>query len=301
MEKKLSLTVTSAILLLLNACGVAVVPGSGKIVKETRDVSNYSQVVFSAPGELTIEQNGHEGLVIEADDNLLGYIRTRVQGDVLYIYAEPNIIHLYPSKPIRYTLDVTALTHVTLNGSGVIRSNELIASNLDFDLNGSGDISVAAVKSQFTTLGLDGSGEYRLGSFITGQFTLSLDGSGDITMQEFVAKTANLGIAGSGKLAVADVIADSLDVKISGSGDSTLSGQVNQQAITIHSSGHYSASNLQSQVATVKITGSGNSKIWVTDELDITITGSGDLTYRGEPVLTQNVTGSGNITSLARQ
>ena len=301
MEKKLSLTVTSTILLLLNACGVAVVPGSGKIVKETRDVSNYSQVVFSAPGELTIQQNGYEGLVIEADDNLLGYIRTRVQGNVLYIYEEPDIIHLYPSKPIRYTLDVTALTYVTLNGSGVIRSNELIASNLDFDLNGSGDIMVAAVKSQSTTLDLDGSGEYRLGSFITGQFALSLDGSGDITMQEVVAKTADLSIDGSGKLVMADVIADTLRMRIDGSGDSTLSGEVKHQAITIHGSGSYDAGNLQSQVTTAKVIGSGDSRVWVTDELDITITGSGDIIYRGEPALTQTVTGSGNVASLVRQ
>jgi hypothetical protein len=301
MKTKLSLTVTSAVLLLLNACGVAVVPGSGKIVKETRDVSNYSQIVFSAPGELTIEQNGREGLVIEADDNLLGYIRTRVQGDVLYIYAEPDIIQMYPSKPIRYTLDAVTLTRIALDGSGDIRSGELIASNLDFDLNGSGDISVAAVKSQSTTLDLDGSGEYRIGNFMTGQLTLSLDGSGDITMQEVVAKTADLSIDGSGNLVMADVIADTLCMRIDGSGDSTLSGEVKHQAITIHGSGSYNAGNLQSQVTTAKVIGSGDSRVWVTDELDITITGSGDLTYRGEPALTQTVTGSGDVTSLARQ
>jgi hypothetical protein len=55
MKTKLSLTVASAILLLLSACGMAVVSGSGNIVEEVRDVRGYSQVVFSAPGELTIE------------------------------------------------------------------------------------------------------------------------------------------------------------------------------------------------------------------------------------------------------
>ncbi|MBN1453762.1 MAG: DUF2807 domain-containing protein [Anaerolineales bacterium] len=301
MEKKLSLTVTGAILLLLSACGMAVIPGSGKIVEEVRDVSGYSQIVFSAPGELTIEQNGHEGLTVEADDNLLQYIHTSVQGDVLYIYVEPNVIQLYPSKPIHYTLDVVTLTRVTLNGSGVIRSDELIASNLDFDLNGSGDILIADVKSQNSTLALDGSGEYRFGSFMTSQFTVSVDGSGDIAMQEVIAKTADLEIDGSGKLAMTDVIADTLNVKVDGSGDSTLSGEVNHQAIAIHGSGSYDAGDLQSQVTTVKIIGSGDSKVWATDELNITIAGSGDITYRGKPAVTQTVTGSGNITRLARQ
>ncbi len=301
MKKKLSLTVSSVIVLLLSACGVAVVPGSGEVVQQMRDVSNYSQVVFSAPGELTIEQNGHEGLVIEADDNLLQYIYTNVQGDVLYIYVEPSVIQLYPSKPIRYTLDVATLSRVTQNGSGVIRSDELIASTLDFDLNGSGDILIAAVKSQAAAVYLDGSGTYRFDSLMTNQLTVSLDGSGDIAMQEVIAKTTNVEIDGSGKLVVTDVIADTLSMKIDGSGDSALSGEVNHQAIAIHGSGSYDAGNLQSQVTTVDVIGSGDGRVWVTDDLEITIAGSGNIAYRGDPALTQTVTGSGNLTRLAKQ
>ena len=301
MKNKLSLTVTSVLILLLSACGLAVIPGSGNIVDETRDVQGYSQVVFSAPGELTIEQNGHEGLAIEADDNLLQYIKTRVQGDVLYIFVEPSVAQLYPSQSIRYTLDADTLTRVALSGSGVIRADELIASNLDFDLNGSGEVLIAAVKTQTTTLDLNGSGEYRFGSLITDQFTLSSNGSGDIAMQEVLAKTANLEMAGSGKLAMTDVLADTLNMTIAGSGDSTLKGEVNHQSISIHGSGSYDSQDLQSQAATVKIIGSGDSEIWVTDELNVTITGSGDLMYRGEPSIVQTVTGSGNVTSVARQ
>ena len=301
MKTKRSFTVTSAILLLLSACGMAAVTGSGKIIDETRDVHGYNQIVFSAPGELTIEQNGDEGLVIEADENLLGYIKTHVQANVLYIEVEPDIIQLYPSKPIRYSLDVGMLTHVTLNGSGLILSDELIAPNLDFDLNGSGNIMVTALKSQTTTLDLDGSGEYRFSSLMTGQLTTSLDGSGNIVMKEAFMKKADIEIDGSGTLRMTDVIADTLNMKIDGSGDSTLKGEVNNQAITIHGSGSYDARDLQSQVTTVKIVGSGNSAVWVTDELNITIAGSGDISYRGQPSMTTTITGSGDLIKLARQ
>ena len=91
MKTKFSITVISAISMLLSACGMVIVSGSGKIVDETRNVQGYSRVVFSAPGELTIAQNGREGLVIETDDNLLRYIKTSVQGEILYIYVEPNM------------------------------------------------------------------------------------------------------------------------------------------------------------------------------------------------------------------
>jgi hypothetical protein len=233
MKTKLSFTVTSTILLILSACGMATVPGSGKIVNETRDVHNYSRVVFSAPGELTIDQNGHEGLVIEADDNLLGYIKTSVKGDILYIYVELDILQLYPSQTIRYSLEAGTLTRVSLNGSGVIRSNELIASNLDFDLNGSGDILIDAVKSQNTALDLNGSGAYQIDSLITDQFTASLDGSGDIALKKAILKTADLEIAGSGKLSATDLIADTLSTNMNGSGNCTLNGEVNHQTVAI--------------------------------------------------------------------
>ena len=301
MKTELSFAVASAIAVLLSACGMGVVPGSGEIVNEKRDVRNYSQVVFSAPGDLTIEQNGHEGLAIEADDNLLQYIKTSVQGNVLYISLEPKVIQLYPSKPIRFALNVDVLTSVTLNGSGDVRADELIASHLDFYLNGSGNIFVAALKSQTSKLALDGSGEYRLDSLMTGQLTALLDGSGDILMQEALFKTADIEIDGSGTLRMTDVIADTLNMKIDSSGDSLLKGEVNYQDIAIHGSGSYEARDLQSQVTTVKIIGSGNGNVWVTDEFNINITGSGDITYRGQPAITKTITGSGDLIKVARQ
>jgi Putative auto-transporter adhesin, head GIN domain len=301
MKNKVSITVTSIFVLLLNACGLAIIPGSGKIAEETRDVHGYSQIVFSAPGELTIEQNGRAGLAIEADDNLLQYIKTRVQGGVLSIFIDPEVSQLYPTSPIRYTLGTDALTSVTLNGSGVIRSDELIASHLDFSLNGSGKILIAAVKSQTTALDLNGSGEYRFDSLITDQFRASASGSGNITMEKVIAKSADLKMAGSAKLGMTNILADTLNMTMAGSGDSTLKGEVSHQSIAIHGSGSYDSQDLQSQVATVKIIGSGDSRVWVIDELNVTIMGSGDLIYRGKPSVIQTVTGSGNITSVARQ
>ena len=301
MKTKLSLIVTSIILLLLSACGMTGITGSGKIVEETRDVHAYSQIVFSAPGELTLEQNGYEGLVIEADDNLLGYIQTRVRGNVLFIEVKPDMIRLYPSQPIRYSLDADELTNVTLSGSGDIRSNELIASDLDFDLNGSGRILIDDVKSQATHIDLNGSGEYQLGNLVTGQLTASLNGSGSMLIQEVIAKTAAVGVNGSATLNVTDFVADTLNVMINGSGDSTLAGKVDEQTIAIHGSGSYRARDLESQTTDIKVFGSGDSNIWVTDDLSLTIAGSGDISYHGRPVITTKITGSGDLINLAKQ
>jgi len=301
MKTKLSFIVTSAFLLLLSACGMTAVSGSGNIVEEARNVHGYSQVVFAAPGKLAIEQNGQEGLVIEGDDNLLDYIQTRVQGNVLFIEIKPDLIQLHPSRSIHYSLDVDELTNVTLSGSGDIRADELIASNLDFDLNSSGRILIDDIKSQATRLELNGSGVYQLGNLATGQLTASLNGSGYMLIQEIIAKTATVRINGSATFNGTDLIANTLNVTINGSGDSTLAGKVIEQTIAIHGSGSYRARELQSQMTDVKVTGSGDSFVWATDDLRLTIAGSGDISYHGRPSITTRITGSGDLINLTMQ
>ena len=55
-------------------------PGSGQVVTETREVSNFNAVEFTSFGDLTIQQGERESLTIEAEDNVLREIETVVRG-----------------------------------------------------------------------------------------------------------------------------------------------------------------------------------------------------------------------------
>src|SRR4030095_14010684 len=59
------------------------VKGSGIARQESRQVHDFSEMSLSGSGEVFIEQTGKESLTIEADDNLLPYLETEVQGGAL--------------------------------------------------------------------------------------------------------------------------------------------------------------------------------------------------------------------------
>ena len=94
----------------LTGCGLGAltgggVTGSGNLKTEVRQVSNFSQVDFSAVGTLTIEQTGIEGLSITADDNILPILTSDVSNGVLHLGAKDNQNYT-TEKPITYLLSV---------------------------------------------------------------------------------------------------------------------------------------------------------------------------------------------------
>ncbi len=60
--------------LLITACGLRTIQGSGDVITESRDVSGFDSVSLTGIGRVIITQGDKESLTIEADDNLLEYI-----------------------------------------------------------------------------------------------------------------------------------------------------------------------------------------------------------------------------------
>src|SRR5262245_27179722 len=98
--------------LLVSACGLNLINGSGHVITESLAVSDFTEVDFSGFGELTLVQGESESLTIETDDNLLPYIKTTVsQGTLAIGFDEgPTTPILRPTDSIRYQLTVKTLT-----------------------------------------------------------------------------------------------------------------------------------------------------------------------------------------------
>lgn len=276
--KQLLFPLTAITSLVLSACGMAVIPGSGKIASSNRLVSGYTRLSFAAPGELTITQDGKEALSIEADDNLLPYIHTEVENGMLNIYVTPGISFLQATQTIRYKLSVKTLDQVSLDGSGRIQSADLTSGQFALRLNGSGEIALGNLKVD--SLGFD------------------LNGSGSLNLETLTAKKVRLGMDGSGSASIASLSADEVRATINGSGSYLLKGKAASQTVRTLGSGSYNAQKLESQRVSVTITGSGDSQIWATELLDVSILGSGDLRYQGKPKITQQINGSGSVYSV---
>jgi hypothetical protein len=123
-------------------------------------------------------------------------------------------------------------------------------------------------------------------------------GSGDIQVTGLVnaSKLTNT-ISGSGSISL-EMDAKNYVALISGSGEIKASGKSQNTSITIAGSGDFEGANLNSEIANVKISGSGDIVLTVNKNLDALVSGSGDVKYGGNPSVKYSKSGSGNISKL---
>jgi len=200
-----------AILALLSVvllAGCSVSTGSGQLTSDPRQVSGFSKVEFTGPGELAIEQTGTESLTISAEDNLLPKLTSEVSGGTLILGPESGA-KIINTKPISYSLTVKDLTGLAVSGSGSITMSKLATTALSTSISGS-----AAITASGTADNQD----------------LKISGSARYQAEQLISKSVKVDISGSG---IATVNAsDVLEVQMSGSGTVTYSGdpkRVNQQ------------------------------------------------------------------------
>ena len=243
--------------LLLTACGSE--RGSGNLITEDREVSDFDRVELIGVGELTLTQGGSESLTIEAEDNVMPQIKSEVRNDTLVIGLESDLLdRIEPTKPIKFDLTVKELKGLSLSGSGNINSANLNTEDLDLTLSGSGDIKIA----------------------------------------NLAAEDVEFALSGSGELAIDTFSAEKVEATLSGSGQVELAGQVSEQKIAISGSGEYRAAELESQEAEIEVSGSGDVTVWANERLDVEMNGSGDVDYIGAATVTEDISGSGSVTRL---
>ncbi len=179
------------------------ISGSGKIVSETRQVSGFSNVEVDYPAQVSIKQGAAESLSIEADDNLLQQLRSRVTMGTLYLEnAEPNWgKRVNPSRPVKVTITVKDLRHLGFSSAGSVAIQNLQTDNLSLDVSGAGSITL----DKLNTHSLD----------------CHLDGAGSVTANG-VADALHLSISGVGNFQGSNLSSQSADVQLDGTGNATV-------------------------------------------------------------------------------
>ena len=128
--------------------------------------------------------------------------------------------------------------------------------------------------------------------------TVSIAGSGSI-VGETPIESSSLALenAGSGDIDLAVATSD-LRTSIAGSGTIRVRGTTEDVRIQIAGSGTIDGLDLQTATADIKVTGSGDTRLHVTDRLSAQIMGSGDVEYRGSPSIDTSILGSGSVRSV---
>ncbi len=193
------------------------VTGSGRVTTENRTVSNFHAVTLAGIGEVTVTQGETEGLTVEAEDNLMPYIRTEVQNGTLVIDfgRDGERINVRPTRPIKFNLSVKNLDAVELSGAGRIQSANLKSERLTVHVSGAGDVKVDHLEATDLSSTLSGTGNVDLAGQVKSQ-SLTVSGIGQYRAGDLNSQTAQVKVSGAGGSTV--WASDNLDVHISGAG-----------------------------------------------------------------------------------
>jgi hypothetical protein len=125
---------------------------------------------------------------------------------------------------------------------------------------------------------------------------LQVNGGGKIISENSIAADfMTLGVSGSGSLDV-DLKGNSVKAEVSGNGTLTLRGYASSIDAIISGSGNINGYACALETAKVKLTGSGNCQLTVSNNIDAVVMGSGSVKHKGSTKTAQKkIYGSGSI------
>ena len=213
--------------LALPACNarVRVIQGSGNVITETRQVSNFDRIDLSGSGKVILTQGGSESLTIETDDNVMEHVKTEVEGGILKLGLVTGIqtgLNIQSITRLVFYVGVDDLTGLSTSGSGEVESNKIEADRLDLSVSGSGAIRIADLSASEVKAEISGSGGSNLDGNVAAQ-DVNISGSGEYQADDMCSESVKVNVSGSGNATVC--ANETLDVDVSGSGSVNYYGQ----------------------------------------------------------------------------
>ena len=153
------------------------VQGSGVPTTQARKVAEFDSIELAGSNNVTVQVGAKQSVVVHADDNLLARVTTEVQGGHLVI---GNTNGSFTTRsPMSVEITVPTLTAVTLSGSGNIAATGIDTSSLTVSLPGSGVIQASGTAARLV-VSVDGSGEAQLAQLVAHDVQADVNGSGEI-------------------------------------------------------------------------------------------------------------------------
>lgn len=206
--------------------------GNGIPAEETRYFAEFDGFVSEGSFDILVISDSAYSVTVEADENLLRYIRTRVSGHRLIIDTGTRRC-LRSDTPMLLTIRMPYVNCIELTGSGQITGDDFTAEVLRLKISGSGEIDMRGLDIGSLDALITGSGDMIFWG-IADVTDFDITGSGRIDAYHLDADRCSASISGSGSMFV--TVETLLRVIITGSGDVFYRGNCSVET-TIEGSG----------------------------------------------------------------
>jgi hypothetical protein len=177
--------------------------GNGNVKSEDRQTGTYKGINTSGDFNFYIDPAGKGGLKIEAEDNLLPYIVTEVNGSVLDVHVKKGY-NIKATKPIKVYVSIAELESLTCSGSGGFYSEGALKG---------GNVAITFSGSTIADLNLSAKG-----------MKVEISGSSKMDLKGAIA-SAVYEVSGEAKVDAPDLKSDDVQIDVSGTGKMSVNAQ----------------------------------------------------------------------------
>jgi hypothetical protein len=195
----------------LASCSDDTITGSGRLVTETRDVSDFTSISSEGVFEINITESETQSVEVTADDNIIHNVKTTVSGKELSLYLKGDS---YERITLQSNLEVVGLNGISntgvgnINAVGVNNEGEFRVYN-----SGTADIMINGESTDLKIMN-EGTGDFKGFDFEVNSCEIENVGTGDIEVN--CSESLDITITGSGDIYYKGH--PTINVKISGSG-----------------------------------------------------------------------------------
>jgi Putative auto-transporter adhesin, head GIN domain len=157
-----------------------VVNGNHNVVTETRSIGSFSQIRLGGFANVHLTQGPSTDLKITGESNIINYVRTRVEGDVLIISSKNNV-NLNTHEPVNIYVSAEDIEKISVSGAGDLYGEnkwelkdrielrtsgagkikaELNSPDVEIDVSGAGDVIIAG-ETQDIDVHVSGAGKVK--------------------------------------------------------------------------------------------------------------------------------------------
>ena len=168
--------------------------GSGNMASEVREVGDFSKIDVSHVFNVEVTAQSEYGLEVEADDNLLQFIKTEVRGDTLYIELDQRV---KTSNPMRIRVSAPNVDRVEASGASKVNVSNLKNGELAIDTSGASKINLSGETGSLT-VDVSGASQIEAGELST--MIANVDASGASYVNVNVAKSLTADASGASRI-----------------------------------------------------------------------------------------------------
>ena len=194
------IVVASAIILLGNWLPPSEIVGSGNLVTQTKDFSDFSSLAISSGFEAQISQSNSYDISITADDNVLDYIQISKTGSTLNVGVQMGIS--YQSVTLQIEIKMPELSSLEFSGATIGTIKDFSSSELFIiELSGASNLEMQNINVE--DIDIEVSGASNLIGEGSGNNLLSIvSGASHLDLTNFPVVNSDLTVSGASQATV---------------------------------------------------------------------------------------------------